>query len=62
MNKLFALEKRRLKGLLVKTFRTLKGFSNVDYRKPFVLNENPTRNKGLKLFPNPFNSRVCMKT
>jgi hypothetical protein len=56
---LFSLEKRRLRGQLIETFKILKGFNNIDYRNLFTLNDHPTRNHGLKLQPKRFNTRPC---
>ena len=57
--KLFTLEKRRLRGQLIETFKILKGFNNIDHRNLFTLNEHPTRNHGLKLQPKRFNTQPC---
>ena len=48
---LFTLEKRRLRGQLIETFKILKGFDKVDHNLFFTLNENPTRNHGWKVIP-----------
>ena len=46
---LFSLEKRRLRGQLIETFKILKGINNIDYRNIFALSENQTRSNGWKL-------------
>ncbi len=56
---LFTLEKRRLRGQLIETFKILKGFNNIDFRSLFTLNENATRNHGWKIQPKRFRTRVC---
>ena len=56
---LFTLESRRLRGQLIELFKILKGFSDVDYRKMFTLNQNPTRNNGWKLELRRYNTSVC---
>lgn len=48
--KLFTLEKRMLRNV-DKIFKIIKGFNNVVHRIIFTLNENLTRNNGLKLHP-----------
>jgi hypothetical protein len=57
--KLFTLEKRRLRGQLIETFKILKGLSNIDYGSLFTLNENNTRNHGWKISLKRFNTRPC---
>jgi hypothetical protein len=65
---LFTLEKRRLRGQLIETFKILKGFNNIDHRNLFTLSENPTRNNGwkiqlerynLKPFQDFMTNRIC---
>jgi ribonucleases P/MRP protein subunit RPP40 len=47
---LLPLEKRRLRGDLIQTFKFMKGFDRVDYNKFFTLNStNRTRGHSLKL-------------
>ena len=51
---LFTLEQRRLRGLLIETFKVLRGFSDVDAGNLFTLSQNPTRNHGFKVVPPRF--------
>jgi hypothetical protein len=46
---LLYLEKLRLRGQLIQTFKILKGFINIDYRNLFTLSKNPTHNNGWKM-------------
>ncbi len=47
---LFSLEKHRLRGKLNECFNIIKGFTNVDARKLFLVDCTPrTRNTGVKL-------------
>ena len=46
---MFTLEQRRLRGLLIETFKILRGFNRVDPDKILVLNKNATRGHGLKV-------------
>ena len=46
---LFTLEKRRLRGQLIETFKTIRGFNNVDSSSVFTLADNNLRNHGWKL-------------
>ena len=55
---LFSLKKRRLRGDLIQVFKILKGIDNIKSDKIFTLNENQTRNNGLKLSGNRFNLEV----
>jgi hypothetical protein len=43
------LEKRRLNGQLIETFKILKGFNGIDYLNLFTLSENLIRNNGWKI-------------
>lgn len=56
---LYTLETRRLRGQLIEVFKILKGFNNVDYRNFFTLNENQTRNNGLKIELKRFSTSLC---
>ena len=56
---LFSLEKRRLRGQLIETFKILKGINNIDYRNIFALSENQTRSNGWKLELKRFNTSQC---
>ncbi|XP_076061759.1 uncharacterized protein LOC143037434 isoform X1 [Oratosquilla oratoria] len=55
---LFSLKKRRLRGDLIQVFKILKGIDNIKSDQIFTLNENQTRNNGLKLSGNRFNLEV----
>ena len=47
---LFTLRKRRLRGKLIECFKILKGFTNVDFDKLFLIDDTSrTRNNGHKL-------------
>ena len=47
---LFSLDKRRLRGKLIECFKILKGFTNVDPRQLFSIdNSSRTRSNGVKL-------------
>ena len=46
---MFTLEQRRLRGLLIETFKVLRGFSGMNPSSLFVPNVNPTRGHGLKV-------------
>ncbi len=47
---LFSLEKRRLRGKIFECFKILKGFTNVDASKMFLIdNTSRTRSNGVKL-------------
>ena len=48
---LFTLEQRRLRGLLIETFKILRGFSGLDPASVFELSVNRTRNHGYKVVP-----------
>ena len=54
--KLFSLEKRRLRGDLIQTFKILKHVDNVNVHKLFTLNPSNTRNNGLKLVAKHYNT------
>ena len=56
---LFSLEKRRLRGQLIETFKILKGIDNIDYRNLFALSDNQTRSNGWKLELKRFNTSQC---
>ena len=56
---LYSLEKRRLRGQLIETFKILKGIENIDYRKLFTLSSNQTRSNGWKLDLKRFNTTQC---
>ncbi len=46
---LFSLEKRRLRGKIIKCFKILKRFTNVDASKMFLIDNTPrTRSNGVK--------------
>lgn len=55
---LFTLEQRRLRGLLIETFKILRGFSGLDPASVFELSVNRTRNHGFKLVPPRFNTAL----
>ncbi len=47
---LFSLEKRRLRGKLIEFFKILKGFTNVDANRLFLIDDSSrTRSNGVKL-------------
>ena len=52
---LYSLEKRRLRGQLIETFKMLKGINNIDYRHLFTFSNNRTRSNGWKLELKRFN-------
>ena len=56
---LYSLEKRRLRGQLIETFKMLKGVNNVDYRHLFTFSYNRTRSNGWKLELKRFNTSQC---
>ena len=53
---LFKFEQRRLRGLLIETFKILRGISGLDPASVFELSVNRTRNQGYKLVPPRFNT------
>ena len=53
---LYSLEKRRLRGQLIETFKMLKGVNNIDYRHLFTFSNNRTRSNGWKLELKRFNT------
>ena len=53
---LFTLEQRRLRGLLIETFKILRGFSGLDPASVFELSGNITRNHGFKVVLPRFNT------
>ena len=55
----YSLEKRRLRGQLIETFKMLKGVNNIDYRHLFTLSNNRTRSNGWKLELKRFNTSQC---
>ena len=56
---LYSLEKRRIRGQLIETFKILKGIENIDYKKLFNLSRNQTRSNGWKLELKRFNTSQC---
>ena len=56
---LFTLEQRRLRGLLIETFKILRGFSGLDPASVFELSGNRTQNHGFKVVPPRFNTVLC---
>ena len=56
---LYSLEKRRLRGQLIETFKILKGINNIDYRCLFSRSNNQTRSNGWKLEQKRFNTSHC---
>ena len=56
---LYSLEKRRIRGQLIETFKMLKGIENIDYRNLFTLSSNQTRSNGWKLDLKRFNTTQC---
>ena len=57
---MFTLEKRRLRGQLIETFKLLKGINKVDYRQYFQLSENTsTRGHAYKVVLQRFTTRAC---
>ena len=56
---LFSLEKRRLRGQLIETFKILKGIDSIDYQSIFTLSSNQTRSNGWKLELKRFRTSLC---
>ena len=56
---LYSLEKRRLRGQLIETFKILNGIDKIDYRNLFTLSGNQTRTNGWKLELKRFNTSHC---
>ena len=56
---LYSLEKRRLRGQLIETFKILKGISKIDHNILFTLSSNQTRTNGWKLELKRFNTSHC---
>ena len=56
---LYSLEKRRLRGQLIETFKMLKGVNNIDYKHLFTFSNNRTRSNGWKLELKRFNTSQC---
>ena len=56
---MFSLEKRRLRGQLIETFKILNGINNVNSERLFSLNNNYTRSNGRKLQLKRFNTSLC---
>ena len=56
---LYSLEKRRLTGQLIETFKMLKSVNNIDYRQLFTFSNNRTRSNGWKLELKRFNTSQC---
>ena len=55
---LFTLEQRRLRGLLIETFKILRGFGGLDPASVFELFMNRTRNHGYKVVPPRYNTML----
>ena len=55
---LFTLKQRRLRGLLIETFKILRGFSWLDQASLFELSANRTRNHSFKVVPPRFNTML----
>ena len=55
----YSLEKRRLRGQLIETFKMLKGINNIDYRHLFTFSNNRTRSNGWKLELKRFGVSQC---
>ena len=53
------METRRIRGQLIETFKILKGINKVDPRIWFQLNDNSTRNNGMKLVLLIYRSSLC---
>jgi len=53
---LFTLEKRRLRGQLIETYKVFSGVSRIDHTELFNLCGNPTRNHGWKVVPPRFHT------
>ena len=51
---LFSLEKRRLRGQLIETYKLFRGFTRVDPSDLFQICDNPTRGHELKVVPPRF--------
>ena len=56
---LYSLEKRRLRGQLIETFKMLKGVNYINYRHLFTFSNNRTRSNGWKLELKRFNTGQC---
>ena len=56
---LYSLEKRRIRGQLIETFKILKGIENVDYRNLFEFSRNQTRSNGWKLDLKRYSTTQC---
>ena len=56
---LYSLEKRRLRGQLIETFKMFKGLNTIDYRHLFTFSNNLTRSNGWKLKLKRFNTSQC---
>ena len=56
---LYSLEKRRLRGQLIETFKILKGIDNIDHRNLFTLSSNQTRSNGWKVELKRYNTSHC---
>ena len=52
----FTFEQRRLRGLLIETFKILRGFSGLDPDFVFELSANRMRNHAFKVVPSRFNT------
>jgi hypothetical protein len=55
---MISLEARRVQLDMIQVFKIIKGIDNIDYRKFFTLNANPTRNNGYKLDVKQFNTNI----
>ena len=49
------MEKRRLRGDLIETFKIFNGLTNIDLDDLLILNQNGLRNNGLKLKKDNYN-------
>lgn len=56
---LLTLDKRRLRGQLIETFKALRGFNNIDFRQLFELSDNQRNNHGWKVRAKRFRRRPC---
>ena len=56
---LYSLEKRRLRGQLIETYKILSGIDKIDHRNLFTLSNNQTRTNGWKLELKRFNTSHC---
>ena len=56
---LYSLEKRRLRGQLIETYKILSSIDKIDHRNLFTLSNNQTRTNGWKLELKRFNTSHC---